>query len=59
MYAGMIIGYKVRPILGIPMTWVTEITKVSDLHYFVDEQRMEPYAMWHHEHFIEKTAVEC
>jgi ligand-binding SRPBCC domain-containing protein len=35
------------------MTWVTEITHVVPLKYFVDEQRMGPYAMWHHEHFIE------
>ena len=26
MYAGMIISYKVRPLLGLPLTWVTEIT---------------------------------
>ena len=27
MYPGMIISYKVSPILGIKMTWVTEITQ--------------------------------
>lgn len=53
MYAGMIITYKVRPFLGIPMTWVTEITHVSEKKYFVDEQRVGPYALWHHQHFIE------
>jgi len=53
MYAGMIISYKVRPLLGIPMTWVTEITHVEDKRYFVDEQRVGPYAMWHHQHLIE------
>ncbi|HSK13800.1 MAG TPA: hypothetical protein VK907_11335, partial [Phnomibacter sp.] len=26
MYAGQIIEYKVRPILGIPLYWMTEIT---------------------------------
>lgn len=53
MYPGMIISYKVKPLLGIPMTWVTEITQVEKYRYFVDEQRIGPYAMWHHEHFIE------
>lgn len=54
MYPGMIIKYKVSPLLGIKMTWVTEITHVSDRHYFVDEQRAGPYRIWHHEHFLEE-----
>ncbi len=53
IYAGMIISYKVSPVLGIKMTWVTEITQVKEKDYFVDEQRIGPYAMWHHEHKIE------
>lgn len=50
MYAGMIIAYKVSPILGILMDWVTEITQVQDKEYFVDEQRVGPYTIWHHQH---------
>ena len=50
MYEGMIISYKVSPLLGIKMTWVTEITKVKDKQFFIDEQRIGPYKMWHHEH---------
>jgi ligand-binding SRPBCC domain-containing protein len=53
MYAGMIISYKVKPLMGIPMTWVTEISQVVDKSYFVDEQRSGPYAFWHHQHIIE------
>lgn len=49
----MIITYKVSPLLGIKLNWVTEITHVKDKQYFVDEQRIGPYAMWHHEHKIE------
>ena len=52
MYPGMIIRYKVKPILGIPMVWVTEITQVRDGEYFVDEQRTGPFALWKHEHFF-------
>lgn len=54
MYPGMIITYKVKPLLGIAMTWVTEITHVVEKEYFVDEQRVGPYAMWHHEHKLKK-----
>ena len=39
MYPGMIISYKVSPVLNIPMSWVTEITHVEPGVYFVDEQR--------------------
>lgn len=53
MYPGMIISYKVSPLMGIKMTWVTEITQVEHHRYFVDEQRMGSYAMWHHQHKIE------
>ena len=53
MYPGMIITYKVSPLLGIEMDWMTEITHVKEGEYFVDEQRIGPYAMWHHQHKIE------
>ena len=52
MYAGQIIQYIVTPVLGIKTKWVTEITHVHNLKYFVDEQRFGPYALWHHKHFI-------
>jgi ligand-binding SRPBCC domain-containing protein len=54
MYAGMIITYKVSPILSIPTTWVTEITHVAEKKFFIDEQRVGPYTMWHHQHFFKK-----
>jgi ligand-binding SRPBCC domain-containing protein len=52
MYAGMIIEYTVRPMLGIPVHWVTEITHVEEKRFFVDEQRFGPYAFWHHQHLF-------
>lgn len=52
IYEGMIISYTVRPLLGISTNWVTEITHVRDKYYFVDEQRIGPYKMWHHQHII-------
>lgn len=53
MYAGMIITYKVSPLLGIKLNWLTEITNIKEYEYFVDEQRIGPYSMWHHQHKIE------
>lgn len=55
MYAGQIIRYIVKPVLGIPLKWCTEITHVSENHYFVDEQRFGPYAFWHHQHRFTAT----
>ena len=50
LYAGQIIEYKVRPILNIPIYWMTEIIQVKEKEYFIDEQRYGPYALWHHQH---------
>lgn len=50
MFPGMIIEYIVKPLFGIPMKWVTEITHVENHKYFIDEQRFGPYKFWHHLH---------
>ncbi|MES2241109.1 MAG: SRPBCC family protein [Bacteroidota bacterium] len=55
MYEGQIIQYKITPLLGIKLSWLTEITKVKEGSYFIDEQRFGPYAFWHHKHFFEST----
>ncbi len=53
MYEGMMITYKISPMLNIPLDWCTEITHVKENQYFVDEQRSGPYDIWHHEHHFE------
>lgn len=55
MYPGMIITYKVSPLWGIKMNWMTEITHVKENEYFVDEQRFGPYALWHHQHHFKEV----
>lgn len=55
MYSGQLISYKVKPVLGIPLNWVTEIKNVVDKNYFIDEQRFGPYKFWYHEHWFKKT----
>ena len=50
MFQGQIITYKVSPLLGIKINWMTEITTVKQNEYFIDEQRFGPYSLWHHRH---------
>ena len=57
MYAGQIITYILKPMLGIPVKWMTEITHVKEGDYFIDEQRFGPYKLWHHRHSFKKTAT--
>jgi ligand-binding SRPBCC domain-containing protein len=54
MYAGQIIEYKVKPVLGISIYWMTEITHVEDRKHFIDEQRFGPYQLWHHQHHFKE-----
>jgi ligand-binding SRPBCC domain-containing protein len=53
MYPGIIISYYVKPIIGFKMLWVSEITQVKNQEYFVDEQKIGPYRLWHHQHHIQ------
>ena len=50
MYEGLMIEYRVKPLLGIPTKWVTRISKVDENKFFIDEQWSGPYKAWHHEH---------
>lgn len=50
IYPGQLIEYKVRPLFGISLYWMTEITHVQQKKYFIDEQRFGPYSLWHHQH---------
>jgi ligand-binding SRPBCC domain-containing protein len=56
MYAGLLISYQVRPLWGIPVRWVTEITQAQEPYLFVDEQRFGPYRLWHHRHLFREVA---
>ena len=54
IYPGLMIEYTVSPLLGIPLTWLTEIVQVKEPDFFADEQRVGPYRLWHHEHFFRR-----
>ena len=47
---GSLLTYRLRPLFGVPLTWMTEIRHMEPPHYFVDEQRFGPYKLWHHQH---------
>jgi ligand-binding SRPBCC domain-containing protein len=55
MYQGQLIRYHVAVLPGIQVHWVTEITHVAEPHFFVDEQRGGPYALWHHQHHFRQV----
>lgn len=50
VYTGQVMLYTVKPLPGVSMQWMTEITHVEKEKMFVDEQRKGPYKLWHHQH---------
>ena len=50
MYEGLMITYRIKPMMNITVNWCTEITHIKEKEFFVDDQRKGPYDIWHHEH---------
>lgn len=50
IYEGMIIDYKISPLLGVKMGWTTKITQVDAGTSFTDFQQKGPYKLWNHFH---------
>jgi ligand-binding SRPBCC domain-containing protein len=50
MYPGLLLRYRISPMSGVWLRWLTEIRHVREGEYFVDEQRSGPYRFWYHEH---------
>jgi len=55
IYEGQIIHYTIRILPFVWVTWLTEITKVKHHTYFIDDQRVGPYALWHHQHHFREV----
>lgn len=55
MYPGQMIEYRIGVLPGITTRWLTEITHIREGEFFVDEQRLGPYKLWHHEHHFVPT----
>jgi len=56
MHAGQLIEYRIGVLPGVTTRWLTEITHVREGVCFVDEQRLGPYRLWHHEHHFAPDA---
>ena len=54
-YEGKIISYKIKPFKLVTLNWITEISKVKEGSYFIDNQIFGPYKMWHHEHHFKSN----
>ena|SRR5437868_3714191 len=54
VYGGQVMTYTVRPLFGIAVSWMTEITYVERLKFFIDEQRKGPFRLWHHQHHFKQ-----
>jgi ligand-binding SRPBCC domain-containing protein len=50
IYEGMKIDYMLKPVLGIPVHWQTEICSVEKNKFFTDIQVKGPYKIWEHTH---------
>ncbi len=53
MRAGLEIGYRIRPLFGIPVRWLTRITEFDPPNGFRDVQLSGPYRSWEHVHRFE------
>lgn len=56
MQAGLLIEYRISPVPGVWLRWLTEIRHVREGEFFVDEQRIGPYRLWYHEHHFAEVA---
>ncbi len=55
IFPGMHIEYRVKPLLGIPVKWITIINDVVVPHHFTDKQLKGPYKLWLHSHTFTET----
>ena len=59
MYPGMIITYKVAPILNIKIDWMTEITHVRDKEFFIDNKEWDHTKCGIINIFLKSKIMEC
>lgn len=50
MHPGTIISASIRPFPIYSTSWVSEITHIRPPQFYITEQRVGPFKMWHHEH---------
>lgn len=55
IFEGMLIEYRVSPLLRIPLKWITLIKGVQQGKQFTDTQLDGPYTLWEHTHSFHVT----
>jgi uncharacterized protein YbjT (DUF2867 family)/ligand-binding SRPBCC domain-containing protein len=55
MRDGLDIDYRLRPLLGIPVSWRTGITSYDPPNRFTDVQLKGPYRQWEHTHTFQSV----
>ena len=53
MRDGLVLDYRLRPLLGVPVRWRTLIDAFDPPHSFHDVQARGPYRAWRHTHTFE------
>lgn len=49
IYAGLLISYRMQAVLGLPMSWLSEVSQCDKPRRFVYQQRVGPFDFWSHE----------
>jgi ligand-binding SRPBCC domain-containing protein len=49
IYAGLMISYRMKAVLGIPMAWLSEVSHCEKPRRFIYQQRVGPFHFWSHE----------
>jgi len=55
IHVGQVIHYRIKVLSFWNVRWVTEITHVNEPDFFVDDQRVGPYALWNHQHHFREV----
>lgn len=56
MRKGLVVEYRIRPLLGIPIGWTSVISDYAPDSHFEDVQLRGPYRRWRHVHRFSKEA---
>ncbi|HMG14715.1 MAG TPA: SRPBCC family protein [Saprospiraceae bacterium] len=54
IHNGMNIQYRVSPLMGIPLNWISEIRDMKEPACFVDIQKRGPFKLWEHTHLFKE-----
>ncbi len=50
LHPGTIVSATIRPFPVITTDWISELTHIRPPQFYITEQRVGPFKMWHHEH---------